>query len=376
MSLITVATKWKSLKGQPWDDLTKQDDYIIHYISLISNALDYDLFVIAYNKTYPISIQFETLVSSIPNFSDVHQTEYLLQNLNKIISEVDIPPETKSDVIAKKVIFNKKQYDFIHQTLSAYLERHQNTKSSNFPRNVSLALEQYYELTKQFDDSDKIIQDGMPCTSKPNKDEIDLYVKAVLDVLPHLQASFVLECLEKANYNVNDVITDILSNNLSSTLCSPSTSRQKYSNANELLDDKEEKQKIKEFVLKASYTFDLDDEYDDRTEMSTVRNDSSDSESGIYRHLGNYNKITEEDNGSSSEDTPEVPERNTKLDFCTDPAVLRDLRKTQYQNKRKVFPKKTVEETNDKQKHSKSHKPKHNRRGGAEWKRSKGMIPS
>ncbi|KAK4873949.1 hypothetical protein RN001_013309 [Aquatica leii] len=351
---------------------TKQDEYVELYIGLISNALDNDLFVMAYDKTYPIREQFETFIDCVTNF-DVQQSEYLLQSLNRITSEFSNEPELEICITATpkpEPLFNSKKYESIYQTLSQYLDK-PNKKSTQLPRNVSLALEQYYELTKQLSGGD-----GFGQAVRPEQNEIDACVRAVLDVLPHLERDFVLSCLDEMDYNVNDVITRILSKDLSTTTSRPSTSKKgMYANANEMLNDKKEKESIKQLVLKASYSIDLDDEYDDRYQIGNAMNDSDDGESRIYRHLEEGKEVCDNDSTSSGEEEPAVPQRDTKLDFCADPSIMREMRERKYQNSRRV-PSKTVEKTDDKPKHFRNTKPKYNKKSGAQWKRSKGMIPS
>ncbi|KAF5291572.1 hypothetical protein FQR65_LT01885 [Abscondita terminalis] len=355
------------------NDPAKQDEFVELYLGLISNSLDNDLFVLAYNKTYSIREQFETVLDCVPNF-DVQQTEYLLKSLDSIISEFSNDTQPEINVVPTLTIapesIDFKKYNSIFETLTQYLEKPANKKSTNLPKNVSIALEQYYELCKQFSNCD---EPGL------NKDDIDSSVRAVLDVLPHLKPDFVLECLKKMNYNVNEVITKILSNDLSTNVNKPSTSKiEKYQNANEMLNDKKEKDSIKQFVLKASYTVNFDDEYDDRYEMGNRFNDSDD-ESRIYRHLEGENENVDEETSSSGEEETAGPQRDTRSDFCTDPALMREMRAKKFQNSRRPPappPNKNGQQNDDKAKKFNSARPKHNRKGGAHWKRNKGMIPS
>uniref|UniRef100_A0A1Y1L0H2 CUE domain-containing protein n=2 Tax=Photinus pyralis TaxID=7054 RepID=A0A1Y1L0H2_PHOPY len=359
----------------------KQDNAVELYISLISNALDNELFVISYNETYPVRDQFQILVDSVANF-DSQQTNYLLASLDSIIKEFNsateevAPPTTPcaSHDNGRNYVEECRQ---MCATLSQFLERSQNKKNANLPRSISLVLEQYYDLVKHLGVTDG--EGGGNASDEHN-------VRAVLDVLPHLSGAFVEKCLERYNSNPNEVIAHVLNGDLPSDLADvslfsqPSTSEfaaqrpigKKWNdlNVNSMLDDKKEKEKIKEFILKAQYTFDLDDEYDDRVEVGRSLNDS-DNESRIMRHLGK-----EED--ESEESQSEEEKRNTSKDFCVDPALLREKRAQQYQHhqsNRTFRPSKNGNQSHEKPP-SKSTKPKHNRRQGATWKRNKGMIPS
>lgn len=364
----------------------KQANAIEIYISLISNALDNDLFIISYNETYPVRDQFQILVDCVSNF-DSQQTDYLLESLDSIINQVhsvqDDPVPSTLPTYSKE-LGNEQNYveqcEKMYVTLSQFLERFHNKKGTTLPKSVSLVLEQYYDLLKQLHITDVQSTNGM---SNHN-------VQAVLDILPHLSSNFVTKCLQKYNGDPNKVIAHVLNGDLPADLADLShpaaldeASTSKYPmeqqigkkwndlNTNSVLDDKKEKEKIKELVLKASYTFDLDDEYDDRVEIGHSLNDS-DNESRILRHLGEAEEESEE---SEYEEETVEGKRNNSRDFCVDPAVLREKRAQQHHNT-KVFRQNKSGEQNNEKTFSKSTKSNHNRRKGATWKRNKGMIPS
>lgn len=111
--------------------------------------------------------------------------------------------------------------------------------------------------------------------NKPSKEEIDNRVKAVLEMLPDLEVDYIKKCLERMDYRPEQVIARILDNELpldlqmshltTSDTNKPGPSKaiqpklipvvSKKSNKRDalhLLDDKKEKQDIKNLVLKAS----------------------------------------------------------------------------------------------------------------------------
>lgn len=82
----------------------------------------------------------------------------------------------------------------------------------------------------------------------------------------------------------------------------------------------------------------------------------------------------------------------SKMNFCEDPALIRERREAAYRSRRPQQqnqkradvvgkPKgqgqdQSVLKAREKKNTQKSAKGNHNRRGGAQWKRSRGMIPS
>lgn len=124
--------------------------------------------------------------------------------------------------------------------------------------------------------------------------------------------------------------------------------------------------------------------------------ENGDDDERVYRHLKMDNiSLSNQlnDASSSSEEEPEQP--IVKDAFCEDPAVIRARREAQrnqkeaqrgrknHQPNRDVVGKpkgqeqdKTVVQNRDKKNTQKSSKANHNRRSGAQWKRTRGMIPS
>lgn len=132
-----------------------------------------------------------------------------------------------------------------------------------------------------------------------------------------------------------------------------------------------------------------DDEYDDRYDEPAVKFYDKTDESSMYEHMGKrfegYELISDPSE-SSSEDEVEKNASKPRDAFCEDPAVLRARREANRSTRGKCRdvvgkPKgqgqdKTVLQNREKKNVHKSSRANYNRKGGAQWKRNKGMIPS
>lgn len=136
-----------------------------------------------------------------------------------------------------------------------------------------------------------------------------------------------------------------------------------------------------------------DDEYDDRDDLTDYKVLENNDEEGIYRHMTDrfdgVELVSDPSDSSSEEESEAKPTQNgRKPDFCEDPALIREQREAQRRGRggargRDVVgrPKgqgqdKNVQHNRDKKNVQKSSRANHNRKGGAQWKRSRGMMPS
>ncbi|XP_044738704.1 activating signal cointegrator 1 complex subunit 2 [Chrysoperla carnea] len=267
----------------------------------------------------------------------------------------------------------------------------------------------------------------------PDTDDVvfQSLISQVKDILPHLGEGYIKECLKHFNNNSEETISAILEQRLPPELTSidenlpiipADTEKPKrnvfegdefdrmtksdfdptrifrkknkvgYRNAMDMLNDKTH---IKKEVYE-QYSLDYyDDDYDDDVKEIDLGEREVEEVDDIEQIRCPINQPIEEDEDSSEEDdeTPKPPSNA----FCEDPAVLRaraeERRRQKYQ--KKGFQKPTQESRGDvvgnpkgqgqeknvvisraKKDQNKSQRANHNRRSGAQWKRSRGMIPS
>lgn len=223
---------------------------------------------------------------------------------------------------------------------------------------------------------------------------------------------FILQCLEHYQYNLTDTLAAILDENLPPHLAEipfdtpriPEETepeeqpfvahrgkREDYKDTMQLLDDKNAIKDIKNLIIINSTTKDetSDDDFDDRTydDPALPANDDDDGEERVLRHMATSSKNLTVASDSSDDSEEEASARKPPGAFCEDPAVIRERREAQQRRKSgrgRSFdvvgkPKgqgqeKDVQHNRDKKNVNKSSRANHNRKKGAQWKRSRGMI--
>ena len=131
------------------------------------------------------------------------------------------------------------------------------------------------------------------------------------------------------------------------------------------------------------YNDDYDDTYDERGVAIPEPKTELDEELWSQRNTNRLQQ-TERSESSSDEDATELTPKQRSNAFCEDPAVLRARMQSKYNERSRDVvgrPKgqgqdQTVQNNRSKKNVNKSVRGNHNRRGGAQWKRSRGMIPS
>lgn len=269
---------------------------------------------------------------------------------------------------------------------------------------------------------------------KPSEAEIEQMIRTIMDTLPHLGdgkvfkciipynfysllSGFILQCLQHYQYNLNDTLSAILDQNLPphlseipfDTIRIPEETepvqeqpilayrgkREDYKDTMQLLNDKTGIKDIKELIVINSMIKDdpNDDEFDDRTLDDEPIPHDGDNEDRVLRHLrgGVKNLSVVSDPSEESSDDEEGGEEASgrrPFAFCEDPAIIRARREAQRKGnaKGRSFdvvgkPKgqgqeKDVQHNRDKKGVNKSSRANHNRKKGAQWKRSRGMMPS
>ncbi|XP_066137597.1 activating signal cointegrator 1 complex subunit 2 isoform X2 [Euwallacea fornicatus] len=363
-----------------------QQLYVETYIRLLSTALEDDYFICDYNATYSIATQNEMFESCCD--VDSTRTQFIVSCIEKL-------PRNK-----KLMELSKLQ----RQTVEAVFR--------DFTPIVSDELE---------------VEKSLPGPSRRDvvveNSEVERKIRNIMDMFPHLGDGFVLQCLQSYNYNPEDVINAILENNLPPHLTEipfdsiripPEPELEKpvlayrgkkpeYNDTLALLNDKSEIKAIKKLVLEGvQYNYDniYDDEYDDRDDDNvaiSITDNPVTEEMPIFNPNRQKSKVSEDEEESDVEETQKgaSSDRN-KMNFCENPAVLRERRATRYKAKQPVRmggssqgkapdvvgkPKgqgqdKSTILNRQKKNVNKSSHANHNRKSGAQWKRSGGMIPS
>ncbi|XP_072393970.1 activating signal cointegrator 1 complex subunit 2 [Diabrotica undecimpunctata] len=371
-------------------DDKKQEDLVELYLKLMTVALEDDYFICDYNMKYNVSNQNEMFASC--TLIDHTRTEFIISCINKL------PRHKKLQRLSKL----KKQTveDIFKKFKPPEIEVEEEPEPTAGPSNINGGV---------------------------SDDDIESKIKEIVDTLPHLGDGFVLQCLESYNFNSAEVINAILEENLPPHLSNipfdqiripPEPESEKpvlayhgkkpdYDDTLKLLNDKRDFKEIKSFVLEGvQYTnnYLYDDEYDDRDfddvpikvadnqlekEILTYNpnhedaaSDSSESEESDQNQAKGVSRTAVDSNPSGS------GTNRSKMNFCEDPALIRERREARFRTQHRPPPKgnvvgkakgqgqeKDVLKARDKKTVNKSSRANHNRKGGAQWKRNKGMIP-
>ena len=65
------------------NEVEKQDVFLDKYITLISQTLEDEFFLLDYNKTYPIDVQFQTILDFYPTLYPCTWFEWILRFWDK-----------------------------------------------------------------------------------------------------------------------------------------------------------------------------------------------------------------------------------------------------------------------------------------------------
>ncbi|XP_012525808.1 activating signal cointegrator 1 complex subunit 2 [Monomorium pharaonis] len=386
-------------------------DCIDEYLNLLMNAISEKEFIIDYHKFYPINVDLEIMTKLSPEVFDAMKHEYILQSLHASIGKTSTKATSATSL--------------------------NNT-------NIAVAGSSGVQTSQQKKHSNDVycINDKMDSGAK--ECNIMSLISEVREILCDCGEGFIQLCLKHYNYNVESVVnavledslphnlkkldrtipyippdpvetpafTDFAAANLASNFQELTVSRNddfevttedfadalnirkrkdKYRNANEMLNDKSDIKKAWNIYEKYSLIADeYDDEYDDTYDShdigSSAPDDSTEADGKSFtipRILKTYNK-----NNASSEDETEIENKKSIQNsnhFVQDPAELRAKAEQRKQYARednnadgKGFQKQQDKSgsVNRKKTVYNSTQRNHNRRVGAQIKRRHGMVPS
>ncbi|XP_072749358.1 activating signal cointegrator 1 complex subunit 2 [Anoplolepis gracilipes] len=378
------------------------------YVNLLMNAMSEKEFIIDYHNFYPINMDLEIVSTLCPEI-DTIKCDYILQSLYASIGDTNIlvnASHTTNGIVAESINV-------------------QNSQREEHCNNVSC------------------INNEIESTSK-DPDKLMSLISEVKEILCNCGEGFIQQCLKRYNYDVASVVNAVLENNLPPDLKTLDrtlpyippdpmeasaavdaaigiqrlnifdndefdvmtqdiidTSRiymgkkkDKYKDANEMLNDKSEIKKSREIYEKyANVDDNYDDEYDDTYDSHNIGGNIPDDSTEIDAKSFTIPRVlrARDKNNASSEDETEVEnEKPVQNDhFVQNPAELRAKVEQQRQstkegkNVRDVVGKskgqgqnKDVLTNRHKKNMHKGTQGNHNRRMGSQIKRRQGMIPS
>ncbi|KAL3274673.1 hypothetical protein HHI36_016053 [Cryptolaemus montrouzieri] len=347
-----------------------QQEYLEIFIDTMTVALEYEIFICDYNFKYSIA----QTVEMFEDFSAIDRTraEYIITSLN-----------------------NLERHDFIREKFSV-----ESAFSNHLPKpkEINNILPDYPTET--------------PSSIKREEDS-ESRIQFILGIFPHLGDGFVEKCLEHYDHNTDQVVQAILEDNLPPHIvdipfdfpripAEPKPpkpvlayrgKKPEYDDALSMLNDRKEKEKMKTLVMegiKYNNRYDnSDDEYDDRQNYM-------EPDFVVEHEVEKYEKPNEEDLVSDTsysenefDDEGKPVEKNSQTGFkpfCEDPALARARYEAKFGAVRKRTnvvgkPKgqgqeKNVVKARQQKNAQKSSRANHNRKGGSQFKRNRGMIPS
>ncbi|KAF7278761.1 hypothetical protein GWI33_007994 [Rhynchophorus ferrugineus] len=370
--------------GNMGDTVTQQAIAEV-YLKLMTTALEEDYFICDYNAIYNVANQNEMFQSCCD--VDSTRTDFIVSCINKL-------PRKKK--------------------LEEYIKLGKNKINSDLKENVQTTP----------NSTDAVLNDlsGPSGTQNIiNENDVEDRIRCILEMFPHLGDGFALKCLESYNFNSADVINAILENNLpphileipfdqirvppepepEKPILAYKGKKPEYKDALTLLDDKNDKKEIKKLVLEGvqcGYDYMYDDEYDDRfdDDVAIQLPDNRLTEELPVKNPNRRDIELEEDSSSSEEEDDKAGSSRNTLNFCEDPAVIRERREARFRAKQgaRAPPKannsksdvvgkpkgqgqdKSVVINRQRKNANKSSQANHNRKSGAQFKRNRGMLPS
>ncbi|XP_026326333.1 activating signal cointegrator 1 complex subunit 2, partial [Hyposmocoma kahamanoa] len=396
--------------------------HVESYLTILLEGFTERLLVRDYNVCYPLHEDIEMLKQAYPEI-DVVKTSFILRAINTNLS--DSSSETSDDVPNGPVDITEQK----RETPGTYNNTpgpSANTQDAQIPHQVreqSLISEvrdilpelgdgfilkclQYYDFKV-----DKVINSYLEDNLAEPLRELD----KSLPIIPEdpLDVKFLETGVERLNVFDGDAFDIMSRDDIDTSKVHIGKKKSKYKDAKDLLDDKSELQKIRERYNKynlicAEEDALYDDEYDDTYDsdgMGPTTDTIDELEDRPFqtpRVLLRRGGRAEEECESSSEEeeqpstsisTPNTSYKN-RVDFCVNPALMRARREaTQQTRKENRAPppprkkdvvgkpkgqgqEKEVLQNRNRKEQNKSSRANHNRRQGAQWKRSQGMMPS
>ncbi|XP_011252565.2 activating signal cointegrator 1 complex subunit 2 isoform X1 [Camponotus floridanus] len=383
-------------------------NYIDEYLNLLMNAMTEKEFIIDYHEFYPINVDLANLSTLCPEI-DAIKCDYILQSLYASIGDtktlVNASHNNTNMAVAESSSVQSNQWEGNCNNVN-YVNNEMESISKDPDRLMSLIskvkeilcdcgegfIEQclkHYNYDVASVVNAVLENDNLPYNLK----ELDRTLPLLLDPMEasSIVDSAVQDGIQRLNVFDNDEFDVMTRDVIDTSKIHVGKKKDKYKNANEMLDDKSEIKKCRKVYEKYSIVDSYDDEYDDTYDSHNIGgNVLDDSEIDarsftIPRILRAYHK-----NDVSSEDESEVEDEKPVQNghFVQNPAELRAKIEQQRQsregkNARDVVGKskgqgqnKDVLMNRHKKNVHKNTQGNHNRRIGSQVKKRQGMIPS
>ncbi|RLU22676.1 hypothetical protein DMN91_004954 [Ooceraea biroi] len=357
-------------------------EYIDAYLDLLMNAISEKEFIMDYHQFYPINCDLETISKLYPEI-DTIKREYILQLLSTSIG---------NDKISTSAFYNNVN-EFVAGSSGMQNNQQEHSSDANCTNNkVKSASTNSNEqcLTYYNNDVASVIDAVIENKLPPELKEIDR-------TLPYIPPD-TMEQSAATDLAVSDAMS-VFNNEfdiptLDDTRIYRRKKKNKYGNANEILNDKSEINESRSIYDKYSIIDDYDDEYDDTYDSHNIGGNAQDDSTEVGVRPFTIPRIlrANDKNNTSSEDDVEVEEEKPVQNndhFIQNPAELRAKAEQRRQSTRrngntpdvvgktrgKGQDKSVLTNRHKKNVHKDTH-GNHNRRMGSQIKKRQGMIPS
>lgn len=382
--------------------------HIEDYLAVMMDGLSERLLIKDYHSCYPVHDDLEMLKQAYPEIDTV-KTDFILQaiysNLDEPVPDLALPPGPA------------------HQQLTnGHADHAPATTDTEIPDNVreESLISEVKDILPHLGDGFilKCLQHyGFNAERVINsilEDNLAQPLRALdqsLPIIPEdpLDSKFLETGIARLNVFDGDEFDIMTRDDVDVSKIHVGKKRSKYKDLKDMLDDKTEVKQRVDIYSKYNLVCDevdmYSDEYDDTYDSDgvTPSADADDARRPFVTPRA-LRQIDRNDAEEESDDEPEPQEdekpssSKSRMDFCVNPEELRARREANYQAKRgrgaahrpAPLPRNTdvtgkpkgqgqdkdVLHNRDKKEKHKSARANHNRRSGAQWKRSQGMMPS
>lgn len=379
---------------------------IDEYLNLLMNAISEKEFIIDYHEFYPVNVDLESISILCPEM-DTIKCEYILQSLHASIGDtktvVNVPPNNTNVAVAGSSTVQNNQREEHCNNVNCINNEIEST--SEDPENLMSLISKVREILcdcgpgfvqqclKYYNyDVESVINAVLENNLPPNLKEID----PTLPYIPPdpMEASAAVDAaigIQRLNIFDNDEFDVMTQDVIDTSKIYMGKKKEKYKNANDMLNDKSEIKKSREIYDKYSIVDNYDDEYDDTYDSHNIRSNIPDDSTEIDARPFTIPRVfcARDKNNVSSEDEIEDEKPAQNDHFVQNPAETRAKIEQQKhlaregKNTRNVVGKskgqgqnKDVLTNRHKKNVHKTTHSNHNRRMGSQFKRGQGMIPS
>ncbi|CAH4030227.1 unnamed protein product [Pieris brassicae] len=371
------------------------------YLSVMMDALSERLLIKDYHLCHPVHEDIDMLRQAYPAIDPV-KTDFILQAIYSNLDE-EIPECTQRQSEHREINGNLETLDILSS--SKDIDIPDNVREQSLISEVKdilphlgdgfvLKCLEYYEFQV-----DRVVNSVLEDTLAEPLRKLD----KDLPIIPEdpVDRKFLETGVERLNVFDGDQFDIMTRDDVDLSKIHIGKRKSKYKDLKDMLNDKTDVKTRVDIYSKYNLVCDEEalysDEYDDTYDSDGIAptKDMADDPRRPFvtpRALLNTKKDVEESDESESEDEKPSQEKSDRRDFCVNPEEMRARREANNaRGRRKPAPARNIDvagapkgqgQTKDvlnnrdrKEKH-KSSRANHNRRQGAQWKRSQGMMPS